>query len=703
MHRDKVESHMSNALKPKADGTEKEGPQVLLKVQTTAAMSRDGAPAAPQNPSPTHPNPPPFNPMQSSQSGHVHSVVPDLMRVYESLTNVNPHAQEGQQQQQPPQQPPPQQKPSQSQPSQLQPPGTLNETAYYQELPEKPSQHVNYAYITSEEQYRQIYQHQGQEPSSLPYIPAPSNGQKTEPETSQEAIKPEESTSTSKPSRSLRRKRSSISQQPADQDGSSSTTGKTKGRKKAKETDGRWSKRFTWPEELHRDFVSAVFDVGLKHSSPSTILEQMPKHPQITSERIKSHLQKYRVHRTKSKQEFMSSYEVTLQKFKSGEMDTAKSLSNGEAAAYLTQAAIMDTGDPSAIGPNNSRAASAKGNLVEGKGQDLHQKNPGPQTTAPAPCTVPPPPGHEALMLPKLTEEEKASPIGASMGYLLGLFFSLKKQLLVQRSSETSASVAPAMPPVSTSTSTQASVAAVYNSFTGTSITAPTTSGGSVGAGGVHGANPIENPAVMSAISRDWSSGGHPHPGTHAAALAVPGAPPGASPAVSNIEATGMMKREMENQMAFQTKMRALKQQELNKYKHITPNPSSTAVGDTGTNQTVRFKEAEPPATTPYGDDSHHFNQVANRDQSAAPTDGAGTSLQPPHSTAHQLHHRQQHQGEGDNKEMHHDGSTGAAQGAGETADATRARAPSFSMGGNDEFWNGDVMDEQLFEFLMNN
>ena len=39
-------------------------------------------------------------------------------------------------------------------------------------------------------------------------------------------------------------------------------------------------------------------------------------------------------------------------------------------------------------------------------------------------------------MLPQLTEAEKASPIGAAMGYLMGLFFSLKQQLIIQRSLE---------------------------------------------------------------------------------------------------------------------------------------------------------------------------------------------------------------------------------------------------------------------------
>lgn len=40
--------------------------------------------------------------------------------------------------------------------------------------------------------------------------------------------------------------------------------------KNKKDLNGRWSKRFTWPDELHRDFVAAIFDVGLKHSSPSS-------------------------------------------------------------------------------------------------------------------------------------------------------------------------------------------------------------------------------------------------------------------------------------------------------------------------------------------------------------------------------------------------------------------------------------------------
>jgi hypothetical protein len=41
------------------------------------------------------------------------------------------------------------------------------------------------------------------------------------------------------------------------------------------------------------------------------------------------------------------------------------------------------------------------------------------------------------ILIPKLTDEEKVSPIGNSLGYLLGLFFSLRQQLLAQRPVDT--------------------------------------------------------------------------------------------------------------------------------------------------------------------------------------------------------------------------------------------------------------------------
>ena len=701
--------------------------------------------------------PPPFHPLPSSHaSPGVHSVVPDLMRVYESLTKTGHDSSSSSQQPQQSQEAQychQQQQQQQHQQQQGHPPDQMHVQA--------PAQHVNYAFITSEEQYRQLYQHQSGDPSqmppqhsnayiqvqsqhqnqmatSLPFIPAPYgattiSAQQPLLESIDAADKSsgsEEGGSTSRSSSrtSLRRKRPSTSQQQEDveqqqESSSSSVTSKSKGRKKAKETDGRWSKRFTWPDELHRDFVSAVFDVGLKHSSPSTVLEHMPKHPQITSERIKSHLQKYRMHRVKSKQEFMSSYEATLKKFKgAGGIDpNVKTLTNGEAAAHLSHSALTDVADPS-----STSGSHKKGPLVNG-----HVKSePGaPQPPPPFQGAPPggPPPGQEALMLPKLTEAEKASPIGASMGYLLGLFFSLKKQLLTQRAMNgASVGAAPNQAAAPTGQHGVASdphplvpagpVTAVYNSFVGSAA----------GSGGGGAGNPIQAPVppmtaplVVANASMDWSSSTNP-PSTSGGVGAGGdhGPPPpgggagGPNPVAvqtgstrTNLEASSMMKREMQNQMAFQNKMRALKQQELNKYKNVMTGASShhQPGGNTNTNESSSVGYKQPHEGTSSASQQQQQQQqqqyMENHTQcnkesgplTTAPADAEH------HQGQHTPHPQDPHDGDGA------EGGDTNAQGAGETAAAARAREPSFSMGNSDDFWNADVMDEQLFEFLMNN
>ena len=71
-------------------------------------------------------------------------------------------------------------------------------------------------------------------------------------------------------------------------------------------------KRFVWPEALHKDFVAAVFDVGLKNATPKAILELLPHDSSLTTEHVKSHLQKFRVHRDRSRAEFLSHYEMSV-------------------------------------------------------------------------------------------------------------------------------------------------------------------------------------------------------------------------------------------------------------------------------------------------------------------------------------------------------------------------------------------------------
>lgn len=99
-------------------------------------------------------------------------------------------------------------------------------------------------------------------------------------------------------------------------------------------------RRFAWSEPLHQDFVAAVFDIGLKCASPKLLLEMMPVVDGLTSEHIKSHLQKYRLHRQRSREEFLKSYGYLT------DLDGGKGLGGGSAAAAI-KAAAAAAGDVS--------------------------------------------------------------------------------------------------------------------------------------------------------------------------------------------------------------------------------------------------------------------------------------------------------------------------------------------------------------------
>ena len=66
-------------------------------------------------------------------------------------------------------------------------------------------------------------------------------------------------------------------------------------------------------DESHRNLVSAIFEIGMANSSPAVILENMIDRPNaITSERVKSKLQKFRNSKEKAKKEFMDEYDAFL-------------------------------------------------------------------------------------------------------------------------------------------------------------------------------------------------------------------------------------------------------------------------------------------------------------------------------------------------------------------------------------------------------
>lgn len=181
--------------------------------------------------------------------------------------------------------------------------------------------------------------------------------------------------------------------------------------------------------------MSAIFDVGLKHSSPSAIMEFMRPNPDITSERVKSHLQKYRLNREKSRKEFMTSYDRSLEGFQKRHLQSQLSgnsehdedaegslhgsLSCGEAAALLTHSALVEprgsAGDSCSSREQSRRSSPVPGTAPTSRSSQVSS------TDADGSVGV--------LHLPLLTAQEKDSPLGQAFGYLVGMHQALSQQL----------------------------------------------------------------------------------------------------------------------------------------------------------------------------------------------------------------------------------------------------------------------------------
>jgi hypothetical protein len=154
----------------------------------------------------------------------------------------------------------------------------------------------------------------------------------------------------------------------------------------------------------------------------------MTPNPDITSERVKSHLQKYRLNRQKSRKEFMQNYDCALEGYQTrvgqsladGEEENTEeqgtSLSCGEAAALCTFATLTE------------RALSVESlSRAESRGSS-------PALVAAAPISSASHvsadgEGVGTLQLPLLTTQEKDGPIGQAFGYLVGLYQVLSQQL----------------------------------------------------------------------------------------------------------------------------------------------------------------------------------------------------------------------------------------------------------------------------------
>ena len=129
--------------------------------------------------------------------------------------------------------------------------------------------------------------------------------------------------------------------------------------------------------QLHQDFVSTVFEIGVRHATPNAIVKLMTPNIDITNERVKSHLQRYRLNIGKSRKEFKSKF-------------------NGIYCSI------------------NARDKESE--------------------TAPSVCSTINGDNHlQKIYLPRLTAEEKDTPIGQAFEQVIGLMQNLTVQLEANR------------------------------------------------------------------------------------------------------------------------------------------------------------------------------------------------------------------------------------------------------------------------------
>ena len=184
-----------------------------------------------------------------------------------------------------------------------------------------------------------------------------------------------------------------------------------------------------WDAALHRAFVESILELGIKHASPSIIVENMSSRPtSMTSERVKSHLQKLRMHRDKEQKKFFEDYDTfMLQALKgmkffgpnAGAPDFLKMiekfdkvLMGGNLAAFLTCSVMMECG-----------GLQTQGGLQTAKFGDA-QCVPATNSAGDPGVRIP---------RPKLDEEENDSPLGTSLAFVMGLLEHMGKFLMEQR------------------------------------------------------------------------------------------------------------------------------------------------------------------------------------------------------------------------------------------------------------------------------
>lgn len=210
----------------------------------------------------------------------------------------------------------------------------------------------------------------------------------------------------------------------------------------------------TFDAAQHRAFVQAIFNQGLQSCSPSLILDEMRyKSEDLTSERVKSHLQKFRNKGDSALVEFMASYDSTMKKYddlyRRLPTSTPGSISQSDLEAFTKMFVTQGRSDGNLVAGEVAANLSVADMLLPhqedmtmfmGSHDEANSKH---QLKFDLSESLPDPmlfmfqflqaQSMTSIKLPVLTEEEKQSPLGAALCYIMGLFMSMRQHIAESR------------------------------------------------------------------------------------------------------------------------------------------------------------------------------------------------------------------------------------------------------------------------------
>ena len=197
--------------------------------------------------------------------------------------------------------------------------------------------------------------------------------------------------------------------------------------------------RTSWSVESHRALVAHVFEVGLQKASPSVIIENMKDGAAslsgmgITKEKIKSHLQKYRAGKDRSKADFLNEFDTWIRTSREKLVDQNRN----RAGTVATSDDISKIADLSTIGAGEMAASLSLCCMLDDHAGDRAT------STAETDLAVDLDDFANnvsalldiggALTVPTLTADEEATPLGKMMFNIMGCFSTLQKRLEEQR------------------------------------------------------------------------------------------------------------------------------------------------------------------------------------------------------------------------------------------------------------------------------